>query len=552
MQSDNFYQNVRNNATDSSTLRPAPPVPHSQHTKEDVFHFFANDTNQLPAPNTFHENKPEDSDNDDDEDDDDDDDEWDDESSIPEEPNQNEQRNSLPEQSDEPDPFDTSHLHVYDEPPDDCNIKSSNLSQKQEACRVIRKASNNSVFDCSATYGTEANGNKVEDATLNEQIGSLWLKNVAHQIPNMESRDQPSYTNSTSFSVANSSVTPLNSKTYMSSLPTESASQKKRHHVTFSSSVASSYANKTLVSLTHSASFKDNLSQSTPSLVPRPENAFPEYHNNQFTPPSLKPKENNFPKLDANFIAELEKNLGKDQASANTFTSKEKQVTSPTLLPDKVSMPTRPSQQGTPSYYQDSLSASQPNLREPLELGAVVTSKALTKPSVNVNAFSDLDVLSSSRSLGLAPKENVDLAQYFQKEAHVKNLLLPNVSSSSPAVGRSLTSVSARSLQKSNVPNTVEDSWRSSLTNLSCVAPTYAGHTTPRSTPSSFLKDSANSNIPSIFFSSQQSVLQHHQTFTTRHKYATGTRASEVVQPTVVVSPQLTVNYNQVSLFLSY
>lgn len=136
-------------------------------------------------------------------------------------------------------------------------------------------------------------------------------------------------------------------------------------------------------------------------------------------PPALTPTvSSTLPKLDPSFIAELEKSLGKDQASANTFNDRNKKVNNVSC------MSSQPIRQTTipalPPCPQQS-SARQSSCRQNLNTlpGArtqehTSTSATMTATTVN-SAFSDLDILSSSRTLGLSTQQNIDTSQYFPK-----------------------------------------------------------------------------------------------------------------------------------------
>lgn len=139
-------------------------------------------------------------------------------------------------------------------------------------------------------------------------------------------------------------------------------------------------------------------------------------------PPALTPTvSSTLPKLDPSFIAELEKSLGKDQASANTFNDRNKKVNNVSCVssqPDK-QITTIPALPPCPQQSSTRRSSFRQNLNTlPGARTQDHTSTSVSTTATTVNsAFSDLDILSSSRTLGLHTQQNIDTSQYFPKNA---------------------------------------------------------------------------------------------------------------------------------------
>ncbi|RXG71889.1 hypothetical protein Avbf_01969 [Armadillidium vulgare] len=436
---------------------------------------------------------------------------------------------------------------IYDEPPDEAvcppTNSKNNLSSNVPSCasnshkeatypsrssdesplypkNISRKHSNQPEIYSSSTSYT------VQTHNLNEQIENMWLKNITRDLPH---QTQPLNNEGISNTHMPSQSSKNNYRSRETLTPPFYMSGNKRHpSVTFSSNIKVPKCRSSFA-LPHSSPLKDNISQSTPSLVPLPSSSH-NYTSNQVVDSSFQFKENAFPKLDASFISELEKNLGKDQASANTYKCEEKHIASPTLLPEKVDYTSVPSKASASHIHEFNLSASQPNLRESVEISSSnVNSQALSKPKMNFTPpFSDLDVLTSSRTLGLSPKEGLDISKYFEK-SNQKNLSLSALLVNR---GRNPSLFKPEEIiWPSNASIMPNSSLSVASSNHSNILPLCADFRT-------------SSNVPPIYMQSSSSGTQVQQP----HQNALpnlNQRAPETMQPTVVLSPQLTVNYNQ-------
>ena len=127
------------------------------------------------------------------------------------------------------------------------------------------------------------------------------------------------------------------------------------------------------------------------------------------------------PKHSSAFIKELEKNLGKVQANANTY---RETITSEAILPAtsesfEQSSSSRKPESNTERQSASSVSNNSSSLTASKKIEPSTPSLSLTSATLQTSPFSDLDVESTKRNLGLS--SNVDTRKYFTKTtAHIK------------------------------------------------------------------------------------------------------------------------------------
>nr|XP_045606362.1 uncharacterized protein LOC123763283 isoform X2 [Procambarus clarkii] len=323
-------------------------------------------------------------------------------------------------------------------------------------------------------------------------------------------------------------------------------------------------------------------------------------HNAQLALPApLTPTTATLPRLDPAFIAELEKSLGKDQASANTFTGKDKKVNNSSRnsvtssftascqsdrqqSSQNIQVPALLPLQQTPVSRQTSLAVAVTSVNECQNKFKPHTSVQL-QPVSNNSAFSDLDVLTSSKTLGVLPQQIVDTGQFFPKTAHVRPFI--QYSPTSTSNQRSITAGSLGNhsqvpgttgslIQQSSTISTasvhtpssgkplgevrnIDERWSSqfgdlrtssAVSSLSSISPSFqmSYSSQPPQQQVQFTQKSSATSVSSVhpWCEQQHQSYQHQQQ---QQQQQSGlTLQSSVLQPTVVLSPQLTVNYNQI------
>lgn len=323
-------------------------------------------------------------------------------------------------------------------------------------------------------------------------------------------------------------------------------------------------------------------------------------------PVPLTPVTAALPKLDPTFIAELEKSLGRDQASANTYTDKDEKVDnslrnsvirSPTAhyqsgrqhLTQNILVPALPPPQQTFGYrqtdrkHQENPAIATRLMNEGQNTGVSSFREKQSGTNSNNSAFSDFDVLTSSRTLGLLPQQIVDTGQFFPKTAHVRPFIQqPPVSSPSRRVfsDGSLGNVSRTSGTEGNfyphssmistgsvhtldtskpqaeVRNHLEERFSNSLQGttatpamsiMNSISPGFqmsCSWQQPEQQVQLRHRGSGTSVTTNVFPCLEQ---QQHCQSNNQQQQDEPVPKSSVLQPTVVLSPQLTVNYNQVS-----
>ncbi|XP_063841302.1 uncharacterized protein LOC135089551 isoform X2 [Scylla paramamosain] len=292
---------------------------------------------------------------------------------------------------------------------------SSLVSKLVSSSRHSSRPSKN--LNCSTDLqGQETPESRNEDR-LSEQIGQMWITNIA----------QPEKMNTTLSHSApqGSNIPPVRDLVPFTSPSSSSSSPSMSSSLVLSSS---NWSNRQSM-----GNVPNRYSGAASSSVPR-EGAHVTLHMSgsalspQLALPSpLTPTvASSLPKLDPSFIAELEKTLGKDQASANTFMDRNMKVNnvqSISSLPGTVPALPPPQQ---PSTGRHSSSRQNFNTVMQQQTSTITTTTTtintvITTTTIN-SAFSDLDVLSSSRTLGLASSHNIDTSQYFRKNPTTQSL----------------------------------------------------------------------------------------------------------------------------------
>lgn len=414
---------------------------------------------------------------------------------------------------------------------------------------------------------------------LNTQISNMWISSIS----------QSSSSNLLPISTTQARLTPHTEQSHIST--------------SLSSSPPSLYTNKQIVQKSQSrqeefpqsAISRNSLLHPTQISTVSSQSV---HHTQLALPAPLTPTKATLPRLDPAFIAEFEKSLGKDQASANTFTGKEKEVSN--SLRNSATSSFAASSQIDRQHLMQSIQAPSPSPPQHthgsrnthLAVAAAPMNTCQNKverdrrvhqlePVISNSAFSDLDVLTSSKTLGLLPKQIVDTGQFFPKTAHVRPFIqYPPTSTaslggiSSVNLGNqpqilgttgslvqhnhmfSTESVCTLAPMKppSEVRNTSDERWPNQSANmrttpavssLSSVSPNFQmsySWQQPQQQVQFTQKSSSTSVSASVLPWCEQ---QQHQNYHEQHQQSGPTIPSSVLQPTVVLSPQLTVNYNQ-------
>lgn len=579
-----------------------------------------------------------------------------------------------PNMSEGPDPFDTSHIRCYDEPPleipdaqtlqvntngsEDYNVSNAMSTERAQPSANSPASTYNSHDQTKNTIGSSLNAS---DSSLSGcSVASLPLRISQMASPNTcdsslmpvradmlattscntEGNDMVVSTNMFPMIHNNTSNMPGSSQirdvhqvnnvrdlnAQISNMWISSISQPQSVVPVTSSPVSSTFQNRqehTVISPTSSSSWMNNEArdrgQNQQVAILQPTIARPQPVLSNLSPVSnqpgqlalpapLTPTTVTLPKLDRSFIAELEKSLGKDQASANTFNTSDKKVNNvvrgsfvsspPAVLNQSQRMASEvpalpPPQQAASSRNQQQLAVSR--LTSESHVVDLPGGQRSSHPQVNTesmnrnSAFSDLDVLSSSKTLGLLSEQTIDTGQYFPKTAHVRPFLQQPQTTvgqnmirgmSSGSIGNFATfprtsgsvvqqnsTVSAGSVH-ANTSKFAEslsaqfqavERWSNlegtkptpAISNMNTIHPGFQMNYSWQQ-PSSHRSQIQSSQTSSIQSASirplngqfqqhqQQSIHQHHtQQMEMPH--------NTVIQPTVVLSPQLTVNYNQVS-----
>ncbi|XP_042864453.1 tyrosine-protein kinase sid-3-like isoform X3 [Penaeus japonicus] len=328
-------------------------------------------------------------------------------------------------------------------------------------------------------------------------------------------------------------------------------------------------------------------------------------------PAPLTPTTVALPKLDRSFIVELEKSLGKDQASANTFNACDKKVNNavrgsfvsspPAALTQSHRMTSEvpalpPPQQVASSRSQQQLAVSRlvsESQAVDLPGGRPSSQSQVNAETINRNsAFSDLDVLSSSKTLGLLSEQTIDTGQYFPKTAHVRPFLQQPQATGGQNMMRGMSSgtlgnfatfprTSGSAVQQSSMVSAgsvhtdtskfaesisaqfqAVERWSNleegtkptpAISNMNTIHPGFQMNYSWQQPPShrSQMQSSQTSSIQSASIRPWNGQFQQHQQQSIHQQHAQHMQQqmevphSTVIQPTVVLSPQLTVNYNQ-------
>lgn len=578
-----------------------------------------------------------------------------------------------PNMTEGPDPFDTSHIRCYDEPPleipdaqplpgntndsEDYNVNNAMIMQNAKPSANSPASTYNSHDQTKNTIGSSLNssdcsfsGSSVaslplrisqmaspntcdssltpvradmpvttyrntegNDTVVSTDMFPMIHNNTSHMPGPSQIRDGHQINNVRDLNaqISNmwiSSIAQPQSVVPVTSSPLSSALQNRQEHTIISPTSSSWMSNEA----------RDR-GQNRQVAILQPTVAKPQPVLSNLSPVSnqpgqlalpapLTPKNVALPKLDRSFIAELEKSLGKDQASANTFNTSDKKINNamrgsfvsspPAVLKQSQRMASEvpalpPPQQAASSRSQQQLAVSRLTSESQvvdLPGGRPSSHSQFNTESLNRNsAFSDLDVLSSSKTLGLLSEQTIDTGQYFPKTAHVRPFLqqpqttgqnmmrgmasgsignfatFPRTSGSAvqqnsivsagsvhPDTSKFAESVSAQ-FQAVERWSNMEDGTKPTpaISNLNTIHPGFQMNYSWQQ-PSSYRSQIQSSQTSSIQSASirpwngqfqqhqQQSIHQHHtQQMEVPH--------NTVIQPTVVLSPQLTVNYNQVS-----
>ncbi|KAK7071910.1 ATP binding [Halocaridina rubra] len=428
---------------------------------------------------------------------------------------------------------------------------------------------------------------------LSTQISKMWINSISSHSDSLLPFSAPSSSNSfvCREHISSSSAAPLSPLLR----PSASGSDRNRQVAILQPSVASNH------NLQSTSTLPSSSSQQRQLALPAP----------------LMPTVATLPRLDPSFIAELEKSLGKDQASANTYNDKNKiincslsgialsNVTSQSSTIPAIPPPQHVSRQSSNQHQLTMRNRSSSDSQNTDSSGSNPTSVAPQEETLDRNrAFSDFDILSSSRTLGLVPQQVVDTGQYFPKTAHVRPFLqqqntVPTSRSSSVIPrshverGGSIRSISSSmgnlhstgnimqhtllsstlnslgterlSHQVSNQPAYLTEKWfqpgdgtkpTPAISNMRTAHPavqmSYTWQQPQQLTPQPqlSLQPLQQTLQPSQISAPESSVLtcqgltQPHSNPSVHHQQV-HIPATSVVQPTVVLSPQLTVNYNQ-------
>ncbi|KAG7170612.1 Activated CDC42 kinase 1-like 1 [Homarus americanus] len=457
-------------------------------------------------------------------------------------------------------------------------VQSSNMAVSTQAFPLINN--NLNVSGSHPTHGAHENSDVTD---INAQISSMWISSIS-QSPNSNLL--------LPISTPQARPTP---RTGQDHTPTSMVS-----------SPSSSWPNKQLVhknqgrqvAILHPTVSRESMLQ--PAQMSSIVSSIPTHSPQLALPAPLTPTTAALPRLDPAFIAELEKSLGKDQVSANIFTDKDKKIDnssrnsfSPRVAApcqgdrhfgaQNIQLPALPPPQQTIGSRQTNLgvatipmSESQSNLRPDTRVQQV-------EPSSNNSAFSDLDVLTSSKTLGVLPQQIVDTGQFFPKTAHVRPFMqhppttttsmrgmparsLGNLSQNqrptgsifqqSRIISTSAVHTLASSMPQSDVRNTHEERWSSQFegmrgtttaSSMTGVSPGFQMSYRWQQ-PQQQVQMSQKSMTTSVSASAlpwvEQQQQSHYQGYNQHHQDGPAPQSS-VLQPTVVLSPQLTVNYNQ-------
>ncbi|XP_066973940.1 uncharacterized protein Ack isoform X1 [Macrobrachium rosenbergii] len=433
----------------------------------------------------------------------------------------------------------------------------------------------NRVLDSPRGIVSEVSRETSTVGDLNTQISNMWINSVS----------SPRTSSSLPLSPPSvSSVTqPKDEQPSTSGTPTSSSAW----------SVRQGYDPNRQVAILQPSVAKDFTPKNTHASSTLPSSA--KQQRQLSLPAPLTPTSATLPRLDPGFIAELEKSLGKDQASANTFSEKNKNTDS--RLSNVVPSTTQSSHIPAippPQHYASSRQQSTAKCISRSESQSADSSGGRTSLRVTsegekfsrMSAFSDLDVLSSSRTLGLVPQQMVDTGQYFPKTAHVRPFLQQQQMSTSrdsslvprSAVGGSLGNLGPASgnvahhgsVFSAASVNALSTNRFSSLTmNTLSGVPGNWFQSLDGTGPTPAISNMRTSNASGFQMGYSTQALQH-QPLQPSQKAQTESPATtqawpsqgqshsslnihqqvhlpptSVIQPTVVLSPQLTVNYNQ-------
>ncbi|KAK3860468.1 hypothetical protein Pcinc_033481 [Petrolisthes cinctipes] len=291
-------------------------------------------------------------------------------------------------------------------------------------------------------------------------------------------------------------------------------------------------------------------------------------HSYHSLPPPLKPTPSQpIPKLDPSFIAELEKSLGQDLVPNNILKEQDKKQDLPVkghsmseLVVPRIPPPQQSLSKQSPRGMFASLNSEQVALWQQVK-------GAQQQQLPQSSAFSDLDIVSSSKTLGVLPQRTVDTGQFFPKNAQIRPPFLQQSAHISTNNMGSLSQVPGAA--GGLIPQTgVAATLQSFHVGTQPVASSYNGYrgwqhqaegtrpTPPISNADIIrqhqqLQNQRQHMIPSeanpppathrwAGQQQQQQQQQHHQ-----YQHQQSPSSSTILQPTLVINPQVTVNYNQ-------
>ena len=485
----------------------------------------------------------------------------------------------------DPDPFDTSHLRFYDEPPVEASLDGpqfqrsplgpvspvSNISSHDWPNTVSASDVNNYSSPSSDSVNPNPNLNPMpvlapqfpspgnqqverfndnNNSALCNQISNMWINKVGSpttvQVPTAISGLTP--------------IVPPPSVAVSKTSPNTLQNIKKSE---YRSDLSLNEQNPTRT--TGSIAFHNN----QPLM---PSKASESFGSNTFSDDFYEQKSATLPKLNSSFIAELEKSLGQAQASANTFKEKDtnaQKVLSP-LTPNK-SVSTSRINQLENMNIRDQSSRSTINQRTNNDNHTQLGSNKIQNETLsNIAMFSDLDVMSSSKTLGLLPQNPIDTGKYFPKTAHVK----PFVHSQVQHTTTSTVPTCISPLWSSTMLEPIQNPINSPVNKPSSNNPTWTTWTSEESEAGSQTQgpqmsyevhqtinnsskslNSPHQHNPQLFYSQNTNTASSQSWYSKEQHYnhprptktsPITTNTPTLVQPTVVLSPQLTVNYNQV------
>ncbi|CAL4204279.1 unnamed protein product, partial [Meganyctiphanes norvegica] len=366
--------------------------------------------------------------------------------------------NSYNNTSEEPDPFDTSHVRAYDEPPIESPNQSVDLDSSNSVGNVsvysygattsdssynnLSTPKNNSLGaspgNCTSISPSRHSNTTVHDnlssnnvvnyqrnreiieETLSAKIGNMWVSSVSQSTTTSTTTTttsvmpvSPPYATNMSTPRIENSWTPTCNSTRTSNVqprpvavlqPSVAREIDIENRYSAGASVGEAWENSSQIDAQHpSHVLQQQVYQCQQEINQRAQQN------------AVSRTYSHLPKLDPAFIAELEKNLGKDQASANTFNKIDKNSSANCEAVPRLSPP----QNNRPGISNTQQSSPTALTSTPQQPSSSTGAHAVTDATTTA-AFSDLDVSSSSRTLGLSSNQNIDTSRYFPKTAHIR------------------------------------------------------------------------------------------------------------------------------------